>query len=93
MFDKFLCKKIGKKNISIADITNSIGSSELAKESGVTILFFVVAYTICRIAEFGLINGLLSCAEGIIFGIITCIILYGVGSFIHVASCPLKKQE
>ena len=93
MFDKYLCKKIGKKNISIADITYSIVSSELAKEFGVIILFFVVADTICRIAEFGLIDGLLSCAGGVIFGIINCIILCGVGSFIHVASCPLKKQE
>lgn len=94
MLDKYFCKKIGKKEISLCDICDYISSiyGNTIAELSIIGLVFIAAVLICIGARDGFFTMLAIGISGFIMGCIVSGLIFIISKYIHVATCPLKKQ-
>lgn len=91
MFDRYLCKKIGIRNISLNDIIAWVFSSDTVSKFLHIMRMVLVGIAVVVGAEYGIfiMLSIIIGLEAIAF--IAAWLLYIITNHIHVASCPLKK--
>ena len=92
MFDKYLCKKIGIRDISLNDVIAWVLLSDTVHKSLRVAQMVLVGIAMVIGAEYGIFIMLFLIISLEAIALIIAWLLYIITNQIHVASCPLKKK-
>lgn len=92
MFDRYLCKKIGIRNISLNDVIAWVLFRDTVSKFLYIMRMVLVGIAVVVGAEYGIfiMLSLIISLEAI--ALIIAWLIYIITNQIHVASCPLKKK-
>lgn len=92
MFDKYLCKKIGIRDISLNDVIAWVLLSDTVHKSLRVVQMVLVGMAVVVGAEYGIFIMLFLIISLEAIALTIAWLLYIITNQIHVASCPLKKK-
>ena len=92
MFDKYLCKKIGIRDISLNDVIAWVLLSDTVHKSLRVAQMVLVGIAVVVGAEYGIFIMLFLIISLEAIALTIAWLLYIITNQIHVASCPLKKK-
>ena len=92
MFDKYLCKKIGIRDISLNDVIAWVLLGDTVNKFLRVMQMVLVGIAVVVGAEYGIFIMLFLIISLEAIALTIAWLLYIITNQIHVASCPLKKK-